>query len=113
MRYGGCWVRWERTDQISSALDDELPLRRDAGGDSLSPAALAAGRQALAHAEDRQGRRRAPLPQREGARAGNGLDATPTDALVPQLETGKINCVRLPCMAGCHPVRARDNARSD
>jgi hypothetical protein len=44
---GGCWVRWERTDQISSALDDELPLRRDAGGDPLSPAALAAGRQAL------------------------------------------------------------------
>jgi hypothetical protein len=28
--------------------------------------------------------------------AGNGLDATRTDALLPQLETGKINCVHLP-----------------
>jgi hypothetical protein len=29
-------------------------------------------------------------------RAGNGLDATRTDALLSQLETGKINCVHLP-----------------
>src|SRR5262245_35804777 len=32
----------------------------------------------------------------EVARAGNGLDATRTDALLSQLETGKINCVHLP-----------------
>ena len=31
----------------------------------------------------------------ERVRAGNGLDATRTDALLPQSETGKINCVRL------------------
>jgi hypothetical protein len=29
-------------------------------------------------------------------RTGNGLDATRTDALLSQLETGKINCVHLP-----------------
>ena len=32
----------------------------------------------------------------KGARAGNRLDATRTDALLSQLETGKINCVHLP-----------------
>jgi hypothetical protein len=32
----------------------------------------------------------------QGARAGNRLDATRTDALLPQPETGKISCVRLP-----------------
>src|SRR5438874_537216 len=30
------------------------------------------------------------------AHAGNRLDATRSDALVPQPETGKISCVRLP-----------------
>jgi len=30
------------------------------------------------------------------ARAGNGLDKTRTDALVPQPETGKISCVHRP-----------------
>jgi hypothetical protein len=30
------------------------------------------------------------------ARAGNGLDKTRTDALVPQPETGKIDCVHHP-----------------
>jgi hypothetical protein len=31
----------------------------------------------------------------KGARAGNGSDATRTDALLSQSETGKINCVHL------------------
>jgi hypothetical protein len=30
-----------------------------------------------------------------------------TDALLSQLETGKINCVhQIPVVAGCHPVHA-------
>jgi hypothetical protein len=33
--------------------------------------------------------------QTKGTRAENGLDVTHAYALVPQLETGKINCVRL------------------
>ena len=41
---GGSWVVWERTDDASSALDDELPIHRVPQGD---PVPLAAGRQAL------------------------------------------------------------------
>jgi hypothetical protein len=41
---GGSWVVWERTDQPSDALDEELPIRRVAQGD---PVPLAAGRRAL------------------------------------------------------------------
>jgi hypothetical protein len=41
---GGSWVVWERTDQPSSALGDDLPIRRVAAGDSTP---LAAGRHAL------------------------------------------------------------------
>jgi hypothetical protein len=41
---GGSWVVWERTDQPSSALGDDLPIRRVAEGDSTP---LAAGRHAL------------------------------------------------------------------
>jgi Acyl-CoA dehydrogenase, C-terminal domain len=41
---GGCWVVWERTDQASSALGGDLPIRRVAQGDSVP---LAAGRHAL------------------------------------------------------------------
>jgi hypothetical protein len=44
---GGSWVVWDRTDGTGSALDDELPIHRVAQGDSVSPAALAAGRLAL------------------------------------------------------------------
>jgi Acyl-CoA dehydrogenase, C-terminal domain len=41
---GGSWVVWERTDQPSSALGDDLPIHRVAQGD---PVPLAAGRHAL------------------------------------------------------------------
>ncbi|MGB6208083.1 acyl-CoA dehydrogenase family protein, partial [Mycobacterium sp.] len=41
---GGSWVVWERTDQASSALGGDLPIRRVPQGDSLP---LAAGRHAL------------------------------------------------------------------
>jgi hypothetical protein len=41
---GGSWVVWERTDQPSSALGDDLPIRRVAQGD---PVPGAAGRHAL------------------------------------------------------------------
>jgi len=41
---GGSWVVWERTDQPSSALGDDLPIHRVAQGD---PVPIAAGRHAL------------------------------------------------------------------
>jgi hypothetical protein len=41
---GGSWVVWERTDQPSSALGDDLPIHRVAQGD---PVPAAAGRHAL------------------------------------------------------------------
>ena len=41
---GGSWVVWERTDQPSSALGDDLPIHRVAQGDSVP---VAAGRHAL------------------------------------------------------------------
>jgi hypothetical protein len=41
---GGSWVIWERTDQATSALGDDLPIHRVAQGDSVP---LAAGRHAL------------------------------------------------------------------
>ena len=41
---GGAWVVWERTDQPSSALGDDLPIHRVAQGD---PVPVAAGRHAL------------------------------------------------------------------
>ncbi|MGA8547357.1 MAG: acyl-CoA dehydrogenase family protein [Mycobacterium sp.] len=41
---GGSWVVWERTDQASSALGGDLPIRRVPQGDSVP---LAAGRHAL------------------------------------------------------------------
>lgn len=41
---GTSWVRWDRTDESSSAVDEELPLRRVSPGD---PVPLAAGRRAL------------------------------------------------------------------
>ena len=41
---GGSWVVWERTDQPSSVLGDDLPIHRVAQGD---PVPLAAGRHAL------------------------------------------------------------------
>jgi hypothetical protein len=44
---GGSWVVWDRTDSPGSALDDELPIQRAPQGDSLSSAALGAGRRAL------------------------------------------------------------------
>ncbi|MDT5139523.1 MAG: hypothetical protein QOD58_3785 [Mycobacterium sp.] len=44
---GGSWVVWERTDQATSALDDELPIHRTQAGDPLLASALATGRLAL------------------------------------------------------------------
>jgi len=44
---GGCWVVWKRTDGTGPAIDDELPIHRVGQGDSVPPAALAAGRLAL------------------------------------------------------------------
>ncbi len=41
---GGCWVEWERTDQPSTVLGDDMPIHRVAHGDSVP---VAAGRQAL------------------------------------------------------------------
>ena len=41
---GGSWVVWDRTDQPSSALDPEIPIRRVT---SNTPVPLAAGRKAL------------------------------------------------------------------
>jgi hypothetical protein len=41
---GGSWVVWERTDQPSSALGDDLPIHRVAQGD---PVPVATGRHAL------------------------------------------------------------------
>lgn len=41
---GGSWVIWERTDDVSTALDSQLPLRLVPAGDSVP---LAAGRRAL------------------------------------------------------------------
>ena len=41
---GGSWVVWERTDQPSSALGDDLPIHRVAQSD---PVPVAAGRHAL------------------------------------------------------------------
>src|SRR5262245_21547546 len=46
----------------------------------------------------------------DSARTGNRLDATPTYALLPQLETGKINCVRPP-RYGRLPLGARKRKR--
>ncbi|ORV38062.1 acyl-CoA dehydrogenase family protein [Mycobacterium conspicuum] len=43
----GSWVTWERGDGPTSAIDGELPIHPVREGDPLSPAALAAGRQAL------------------------------------------------------------------
>src|SRR5271169_1408404 len=40
---GGSWVLWERTDQVGSALGDDLPIHRVPQGD---PIPLAAGRHA-------------------------------------------------------------------
>jgi Acyl-CoA dehydrogenase, C-terminal domain len=42
---GGSWVVWERTDETSTTVDDELPIHRVSGGDAVP---LAAGRRALA-----------------------------------------------------------------
>ena len=36
--------------------------------------------------------------------AENGLDATRTDALLSQQETGKITASIIPIMSGCHPA---------
>ncbi len=44
---GGSWVIWERGESFGSAIDDALPIQRVPQGDSLPPAALAAGRRAL------------------------------------------------------------------
>ena len=44
---GRTWVTWGRGDGPSSAIGDELPIHPVREGDPLSPAALAAGRQAL------------------------------------------------------------------
>ena len=41
---GGSWVVWERTDEPSSALGEDLPIHRVAQGD---PVPVAAGRHAL------------------------------------------------------------------
>jgi hypothetical protein len=41
---GGSWVVWERTDQPTSALGDDLPIHRVAQGD---PVPIAAGQHAL------------------------------------------------------------------
>jgi Acyl-CoA dehydrogenase, C-terminal domain len=41
---GDSWVIWERTDQVGSALGDDLPIHRVPQGDSIP---LAAGRHAL------------------------------------------------------------------
>jgi hypothetical protein len=41
---GGCWVKWERTDQPSTVLGDDMPIHRVAPGASVP---VAAGRQAL------------------------------------------------------------------
>jgi len=38
--------------------------------------------------------------------AGNRLDATPTDASLSQLETGKSTASIFPVVAGCHPACA-------
>jgi hypothetical protein len=44
---GGSWVRWERSDGSSSALDEEVPIHLVTQGDPLPAAGLAMGRQAL------------------------------------------------------------------
>lgn len=45
---GGSWVVWERTDEPSTALDGEVPLRRlTAGRTAVDPAVLAAGHRAV------------------------------------------------------------------
>jgi hypothetical protein len=44
---GGRWVVWERSGASGSALDDELPIHPVPQRDSVAPAALAAGRQAV------------------------------------------------------------------
>jgi hypothetical protein len=36
--------------------------------------------------------------------AENGLDATRTNALLSQQETGKITASIIPIMSGCHPA---------
>ena len=41
---GGSWVVWERTDEPTTAIDDETPIRRVSGGQDVP---LAAGRRAL------------------------------------------------------------------
>jgi hypothetical protein len=41
---GGSWVLWDRSDEISAALDEELPIRRVESGDAVP---LAAGRRAV------------------------------------------------------------------
>jgi hypothetical protein len=41
---GNSWVLWDRSDEISTALDEELPIRRVESGDDVP---LAAGRRAL------------------------------------------------------------------
>ncbi|MGH3676818.1 MAG: acyl-CoA dehydrogenase family protein [Mycobacterium sp.] len=41
---GGSWVVWERTDEPTTALDDETPVHRVSAGDEIP---LAAGRRAL------------------------------------------------------------------
>jgi hypothetical protein len=44
---GDSWVVWERTDGVSSALDDQLPIHRVTQGGLAQPEVLAAGRRAL------------------------------------------------------------------
>jgi hypothetical protein len=44
---GGRWVVWERDDGAGQALDPLVPIHTAQQRDSLAPAALAAGRQAL------------------------------------------------------------------
>ena len=41
---GGSWVVWERTDEPTTAIDDETPIHRVSGGQDVP---LAAGRRAL------------------------------------------------------------------
>lgn len=45
---GGAWVLWERGEASGSAIDESLPIQRAPHGEPLPPAALSAGRVALA-----------------------------------------------------------------
>jgi Acyl-CoA dehydrogenase, C-terminal domain len=44
---GGSWVVWERSDGSGSTLDDEMPIHHVPHSNSVSSAALGAGRRAL------------------------------------------------------------------